>query len=57
MNMVKLVGLPDSEDGVAYIVTHLVASHVKRSDVFSTGAVYRNRDGFPIGCKSLVSHA
>ena len=47
-------GLPDPEDGVAYIVSSIVASAVKgREDVFIPNESVRDNEGRINGCKSL----
>jgi len=47
-------GLPDETDGVAYVVSSLVAQRVpERNDVFIPNESVRDEKGRIIGCKSL----
>lgn len=50
----KVEGLPETEDGVVYIVSSLVAQRVpEREDVFIPNESVRDAKGRIIGCKSL----
>lgn len=48
-------GLPDAQDGVAYIVSRPVAEALKgsRDDLYIPGLGVRDKDGKIIGCKGL----
>ena len=51
-----VTGLPEPADGVAYIVSGLVAAApgvAGREDVFAPGELVRDAKGRPIGCKGL----
>lgn len=51
-----VVGLPAPQDGVAYIVSGMVAAAVPgRPDVFSPGPLVRDDAGKPIGCNGLYA--
>ena len=48
------VGLPEAEDGVALIVSRLVAAALpERNDLFFPNQLVRDDQGRIIGCKSL----
>lgn len=50
----KVEGLPETEEGVVYIVSSLVAQRVpERRDVFIPNESVRDDNGRIIGCKSL----
>jgi hypothetical protein len=49
--------LPNKELGVVYIVSALVATHVKREDVLSPAELVRDALGNVVGCKGLQVHA
>lgn len=50
----EVEGLPAPKDGVAYIVSSLVAGRVpERSDVFIPNESIRDENGGIVGCKSL----
>lgn len=50
-------GIPDPQEGVAYIVSGMVLEAVpERSDVFAPGALLRGPDGQPVGCQGLVGN-
>lgn len=50
----EVEGLPDETDGVAYVVSSLVAQRVpERNDVFIPNESVRDEKGRIIGCKSL----
>jgi hypothetical protein len=54
VNYGDVIGLPDSEQGVVYVTSLLVAQAVPhRRDVHSPGELIRNDEGKPIGCKGL----
>lgn len=49
-----VVNLPESKDGVLYIVSRLVAAaRPDRKDLVCPGPLVRGDDGQPIGCKGL----
>ena len=50
----KVIGLPEEQDGVLFIVSRLVAAACpERRDVLIPGPLVRGEDGQPIGCKGL----
>ena len=52
----EVSGLPEPTTGVFFIVSGMVASHptvAGRRDVFAPGALVRDQEGRPIGCKGL----
>jgi hypothetical protein len=50
----EVVGLPEPKEGSLFIVSALVKSAVQgRSDVVSPGALVRDANGQPVGCKGL----
>lgn len=50
----EVVDLPEAKEGVAYIVSRLVASACpKRHDLLIPGPLVRNEQGQPIGCEGL----
>jgi hypothetical protein len=51
----EVVGLPEPQGGVDYVVSAMVAAASPREDVFSPGELIRDADGKPVGCKGLVS--
>lgn len=51
----EVVGLPDPEPGVWYVVSALVRLAVpERDDVLSPGPLVRDEHGRPTGCRGLV---
>lgn len=50
----KVVGIPDPEDGVVYVVSSIVSSASGRPDVFAPGQLIRDEEGRPIGCRGLA---
>ena len=46
--------LPAPQDGVFYVVSGMVRSAVDRDDVLSPGALVRDDDGRPVGCKGFT---
>ncbi len=52
----EIVDLPDSKQGVIYIVSSIVREAIKnkgRDDIVSPGKLIRNNEGHPIGCDGL----
>ena len=50
-----VVGLPEPEAGVIFVVSGMVATACKgRFDVFSHGELIRDEKGQPVGCRGLV---
>lgn len=50
----EVQGLPEPEEGVAYIVSGMVLNAIPfRYDVFAPGDLIRDENGRPIGCKGL----
>ena len=49
----EVTGLPAPEEGVALIVSGMVAAASPRKDVFSPGDLVRDDGGRPVGCKGL----
>lgn len=50
----EVVDLPEAKEGVAYIVSRLVASVCpERKDLLIPGPLVRDDEGHPIGCKGL----
>lgn len=43
-------GIPESQEGVIYIVSSLVLSATDRKDVVAPGNLQRNEHGQPVGC-------
>lgn len=52
----EIQDLPETQEGVIYITSLLVAQAAKRADVFSPGELLRDEAGQPIGCLGLASH-
>lgn len=51
----EVVGLPDQQPGVGYVVSVLTAQAVKgRDDVFVTDDAVRDAEGRIIGCRALA---
>lgn len=50
----EVTGLPEPQEGVAFIVSGMVASAAPRGDVFSPGQLVRDADGRVVGCKGLT---
>jgi len=58
VNPVRITGVPEPEGGVYYVVSSVIAQHLRRSDVFSPdtapgGAVRDRNTGKIIGVKGL----
>lgn len=50
----EVTGLPDPQDGVAFIVSGMVLEAVHgRDDVYAPGPLLRDEHGRPIGCQGL----
>lgn len=49
----KVENLPEPAEGVALVVSGMVAAAAPRPDVFSPGDLIRDSDGKPIGCRGL----
>lgn len=50
-----VTGLPDHPtDGVAYVVSGMVAAAAPRADVFSPGDLVRDDKGVVVGCRGLT---
>jgi len=50
----KVVGLPQPQDGVVYIVSGMVLAAISgRNDVFAPGELVRDENGNPIGCEGF----
>jgi len=49
----EIVGLPEAQFGVVYIVSGMVLAQTDRQDVFAPGELVRDENGKPIGCKGL----
>jgi hypothetical protein len=53
---VEVEGLPSAQDGVALIVSAIVADACPdRADLVSPGELVRNVDGQPIGCRGFIT--
>ena len=48
-----VTGLPAMQEGTIYIVSGMVAAAARRADVFSPGALVRDGNGRPVGCRGL----
>lgn len=56
-NYGRVTGLPQSEDGVVYIVSTMVReASPRRVDVFSPGDLCRDDAGQPIGCRNFYAN-
>ena len=55
----EIIGLPESEPGVVYIVAKAVAdaAPASRGDLVSPGRLLRDEDGTVIGCDGLTRRA
>lgn len=49
----EVEGLPDPKPDTIFVVSAVLASMVKRSDVMSPGELVRNALGHPVACKGL----
>lgn len=50
----EVIGLPEYQEGIFYIVSRLVASACPdRDDLLVPGPLVRNEDGQPVGCRGL----
>lgn len=52
----EIVGLPEPEAGVLYVVSALVAEQAKRQDVVSVGELLRDESGRVIGGSGLCAY-
>lgn len=53
----EIVGLPEDEENVIFVVPKLVAQKACRRNVYSPGRLVRDEEGRPIGCRGLQRHA
>lgn len=53
----EIVGLPEPEAGVLFVVSALVAEQAKRQDVVSVGELLRDEAGRVIGASGLCAYA
>jgi hypothetical protein len=53
----EIVGLPEPEAGVLYVVSALVAERAQRQDVVSVGELLRDEAGRVIGAHGLCAYA
>lgn len=52
----EIIGLPDPQPGVIYVVSALVAEAARRPDVMSPGELIRDTAGVIIGARGLCAY-
>ena len=52
-----ITGLPNSEKGILFVCSALVAEQAKRTDVVSVGELIRDASGAVVGARGLCSYA